>query len=277
MLLFRNILVFLLTSFVSSHLFSQQTSTIEGLDLEPNRFVSEIAYELSRSINTETRDDYQGKLGLGLSYRANYFAPEETFKLNLVLDQFFSKKNKDNEEMNLRDLMFERIQAIRGFDFLEEQSLSYQIGIGNSEASQSNSMVASYALKYSYLISIQKLLLAQYQRITYVHFQKEFNSEGAVNSPWRYRFLQSANYSLSHKASVHFDFVYDLGQSFQSVLRDAISTAFRVSYKLNDTYLFGFGVGNALMSLKGADGAGDDIKLFDEKSASVFVSLGAVY
>ena len=162
-------------------------------------------------------------------------------------------------------------------NILEGQKLSMQGTLAVSQASLKKDKVSSVALKYSYRLPVKALTLAQYHRITRSFYTKEIANSGSINNPWTYRLANQALYKLNKSFEMSAVVIYDLNRSFQEVLKDGITTEYKLTYYPKENV----GIYASLLSLgvstKEADGTTNQLKFVDEKRPTAYLGMNASF
>lgn len=196
----------------------------------------------------------------------------------IFYDQELSQVNGQQKRSDFRDPIFEleRPISLLPENWLYAQSLGLQASVASSSASRRIDKKSSLALKYQYQYPIRWFTFVQYQRITRSFFTKEITDGGNVNNPWSYRLANKIILPIGKNISLEAAFLYDLNRSFQGVLKDGISTDYKVKYNLEKLYVYA-GFISVGVETKAADGSTDQLRFIDEKAPSSYIGIGSIF
>ena len=162
-------------------------------------------------------------------------------------------------------------------NILEAQKLSMQTTLAVSQISLKKDKVSSLAIKYSYKLPVKALVLAQYHRITRSFYTKEIADSGSVNNPWTYRLANQALYKLNKSFEMSAVVIYDLNRSFQQVLKDGITTEYKLTYYPKESIGVYAGLLSLGLSTKEADGTTNRLKFVDDERPTAFLGMNASF
>ncbi|MEC9282810.1 MAG: hypothetical protein VX642_08860 [Bdellovibrionota bacterium] len=208
-----------------------------------------------------------------LKNELNYF-----LKSYIFFDQELSQIDAGEKRADFRDPIFElgtRINLLPE-SLLSSQSISLQASLASSTASRRIDKKSSLALKYQYALPISLFTFAQYHRITRSFFTKEITDAGGINNPWSYRLANQIIIAVGKSISLEAAVLYDLNQSFQGVLKDGISTDYKIKYSLENFYAYA-GVISVGIQTKAADGSSNQLRFIDEKAPSSYIGIGSIF
>ena len=270
-----SIFLFLGTSAFGQSSRLQLTDSVEGA----SNFEATIELDYSLQKNEAGNEVNASTSMIGLSYEDQLENDFDYFlRSYFYFDQELSQIDQGEKRADFRDPIFEAGTPVSLLpeNILKSQSLSVQASLGSSAASRLIDKKASLALKFQYQLPISFFTFAQYQRITRNFFSKEITEDGNINNPWAYRLANQIIVPIGKSLTIEAALLYDLNRSFQGVLKDGISTDYKIKYSFEDFYAYA-GLISVGVQTKAADGSTNQLRFIDEKAPSSYVGIGSIF
>jgi hypothetical protein len=264
---------------MSASLWGQDASIKTELSLpgQSLKWTSSFAFELGQDLKEESPN-------LVSTFYSGLRVENQNNKNFAVLHLYYDKDLRYTDTStgvsgDIRDPLLEIGAPLRLLpeNILEGQKLSMQGTLGASQASIKKDKASSLAIKYSYKLPVKAITLAQYHRLTRSFYTKEVTNSGSINNPWTYRLANQALYKLNKSFELSAVIIYDLNRSFQEVLKDGITTEYKLTYYPKETIGIYAGLLSLGISTKEADGTTNQLKIFDDERPTAFLGMNASF